>query len=178
MFFRYLKGKRQTTLVAFLITITFVWSTSAGSQSQSVHFKSSQLQQALEQYQDKLAKAARDFEVSLQLAKDQRLSLNPAQISGCCGRLMCCLMYEHQTYVEARRRFPREGKTLRTGLGVEKVVAVDIWGERVTLRDGEGSRRSLTLPELHPDQSVQIGSATMPSANSYGIHVSGLKGLG
>ncbi|MGD8281489.1 MAG: regulatory iron-sulfur-containing complex subunit RicT, partial [Gemmatimonadota bacterium] len=45
--------------------------------------------------------------VSLQLAKDQRLSLNPAQISGCCGRLMCCLMYEHRTYVEARRRFPR-----------------------------------------------------------------------
>src|SRR5690606_15406773 len=40
--------------------------------------------------------------VSLQLAKDQRLSLNPAQISGCCGRLMCCLMYEHKTYVEAR----------------------------------------------------------------------------
>jgi cell fate regulator YaaT (PSP1 superfamily) len=89
--------------------------------------------------------------VSLQLAKDQRLSLNPAQISGCCGRLMCCLMYEHQTYVEARRRFPREGKTLRTGLGVEKVVAVDIWGERVTLRDGEGSRRSLTLPELREE---------------------------
>ena len=55
--------------------------------------------------------------VSLQLAKDQRLSLNPAQISGCCGRLMCCLMYEHETYVEARQRFPREGKTLRTAQG-------------------------------------------------------------
>ncbi|MGW8266896.1 MAG: PSP1 domain-containing protein [Longimicrobiales bacterium] len=86
--------------------------------------------------------------VSLQLAKDQRLSLNPAQISGCCGRLMCCLMYEHQTYVEARRRFPREGKSLRTSLGVEKVISVDIWGERVTLRDKEGDRRTLTLREL------------------------------
>ena len=86
--------------------------------------------------------------VSLQLAKDQRLSLNPAQISGCCGRLMCCLMYEHQTYVEARRRFPREGKSLRTALGEEKVVAVDIWGERVTLKDGEGNRRTLSLREL------------------------------
>ena len=89
--------------------------------------------------------------VSLQLAKDQRLSLNPAQISGCCGRLMCCLMYEHQTYVEARRRFPREGKALRTSLGIEMVVAVNIWGERVTLRDGEGSRRSLTLPQLRDE---------------------------
>lgn len=86
--------------------------------------------------------------VSLQLAKDQRLSLNPAQISGCCGRLMCCLMYEHQSYVEARRRFPREGKVLRTLRGQEKVMALDIWGERVTLRDEEGNRRVLGLEEL------------------------------
>jgi cell fate regulator YaaT (PSP1 superfamily) len=86
--------------------------------------------------------------VSLQLAKDQHLSLNPAQISGCCGRLMCCLMYEHQTYVEARRRFPREGKNITTAMGKEKVLAVDIWGERVTLRDRDGNRRSITLAEL------------------------------
>ncbi len=86
--------------------------------------------------------------VSLQLAKDQRLSLNPAQISGCCGRLMCCLMYEHRTYVESRRRFPREGKILRTRQGEEKVVTVDIWKDTVTLRDPEGERRTLTLDEL------------------------------
>jgi cell fate regulator YaaT (PSP1 superfamily) len=86
--------------------------------------------------------------VSLQLAKDQRLSLNPAQISGCCGRLMCCLMYEHRTYVEARRRFPREGKTLRTAQGEEKVVGVDIWRDTVTLRSREGTRRTLDLDDL------------------------------
>jgi len=86
--------------------------------------------------------------VSLQLAKDQRLSLNPAQISGCCGRLMCCLMYEHRTYVESRRRFPREGKSLETARGQEKVIGVDILQERVTLRNPEGERRTLTLDEL------------------------------
>jgi len=86
--------------------------------------------------------------VSLQLAKDQRLSLNPAQISGCCGRLMCCLMYEHRTYVEARRRFPREGRTIRTSLGEEKVISVDIWQDLVTLRGREGDRRSISLDEL------------------------------
>ena len=86
--------------------------------------------------------------VSLQLAKDQRLSLNPAQISGCCGRLMCCLMYEHRTYVEARRRFPREGKTLTTERGPEKVVHVDVLQERITLRDAEGNRRAVTLDQL------------------------------
>ena len=86
--------------------------------------------------------------VSLQLAKDQRLSLNPAQISGCCGRLMCCLMYEHKTYVEARRRFPREGKILKTEQGEERVVAVDIWAETVTLRAPEGDRRTVSLEGL------------------------------
>ena len=86
--------------------------------------------------------------VSLQLAKDQQLSLNPAQISGCCGRLMCCLMYEHETYVQARRRFPREGKTVRTGRGDEKVVAVDIWAETVTLREPGGTRRRVKLEAL------------------------------
>lgn len=86
--------------------------------------------------------------VSLQLAKDQNLSLNPAQISGCCGRLMCCLMYEHDTYVQARRRFPREGRTIRTPRGEERVVAVDIFGERVTLRDSEGEKRTVELETL------------------------------
>ncbi|MBT8337308.1 MAG: stage 0 sporulation protein [Gemmatimonadetes bacterium] len=86
--------------------------------------------------------------VSLQLAKDQRLSLNPAQISGCCGRLMCCLMYEHRTYVESRRRFPREGKALRTAHGRETVIAVDILRETVTVRSESGERRTLPLDDL------------------------------
>jgi len=92
--------------------------------------------------------------VSLQLAKDQKLSLNPAQISGCCGRLMCCLMYEHKTYVEARRRFPREGKILRTSLGEEKVVSVEILQETVTLRSAEGERRTVSLEELKSEVSA------------------------
>ncbi len=89
--------------------------------------------------------------VSLQLAKDQRLSLNPAQISGCCGRLMCCLMYEHRTYVEARRRFPREGRTIVTSLGEERVVAVDIWSDMVSLRGAEGERRTISLDALRSE---------------------------
>jgi cell fate regulator YaaT (PSP1 superfamily) len=92
--------------------------------------------------------------VSLQLAKDQRLSLNPAQISGCCGRLMCCLVYEHDTYVQARRRFPREGKVLRTALGEEKVVAIDIWTDSVTLRSVEGDRRALGLEALRAEMAA------------------------
>ena len=58
--------------------------------------------------------------VNLGLAKDQHLSLNPSQISGGCGRLLCCLKYEHDFYVTARKRFPKEGKTVRTSVGAEK----------------------------------------------------------
>lgn len=100
--------------------------------------------------------------VSLQLAKDQRLSLNPAQISGCCGRLMCCLMYEHETYVQARRKFPREGKTLVTARGLEKVVSIDIWGEKVVLRDEEGYRRSVALQALKQEVATARASSPPP----------------
>ena len=91
--------------------------------------------------------------VSLQLAKSQGLSLNPSQISGCCGRLMCCLMYEHRTYVEARRRFPREGRKIRTGRGLERVVTIDIWNDTVLLKNDEGTRRTLTLEQLEGEVS-------------------------
>ncbi|MBI4419535.1 MAG: hypothetical protein HY560_01810, partial [Gemmatimonadetes bacterium] len=86
--------------------------------------------------------------VSLSLAKDQRLSLNPSQISGGCGRLLCCLRYEHEFYVTSRKRFPKEGKELRTSRGAEKVLAVDIFRERVLLRAEDGSSRSTLLVDL------------------------------
>jgi cell fate regulator YaaT (PSP1 superfamily) len=82
--------------------------------------------------------------VSLSLAKAQGLSLNPVQISGPCGRLLCCLHYEHDFYVQQRKRFPKEGKTV----GNERVVSVDIFRERVTLRSEDGSTRVVTLEQL------------------------------
>src|SRR5215218_7818521 len=86
--------------------------------------------------------------VNLGVAKDQRLSLNPAQISGACGRLMCCLRYEHEFYVQSRKRFPKEAKVLVTALGEEKVVSNDIFNERVTLRNVEGETRVVSLADL------------------------------
>ncbi|HKA58790.1 MAG TPA: regulatory iron-sulfur-containing complex subunit RicT [Gemmatimonadales bacterium] len=87
--------------------------------------------------------------VSLSLAKAQGLSLNPVQISGPCGRLLCCLHYEHDFYVEQRKRFPKEGKTVRTSEGIERVVSVDIFRERVMLRSDAGTTRVVTLEQLH-----------------------------
>lgn len=78
--------------------------------------------------------------VSLSLAKDQRLSLNPSQISGGCGRLLCCLRYEHDFYVSARKRFPKIGRALLTSRGREVVEAVDIFRDRVLLRANDQTR--------------------------------------
>ncbi len=86
--------------------------------------------------------------VSLSLAKDQRLSLNPAQISGGCGRLLCCLRYEHEFYVTSRRRFPKEGKTVRTRDGTFSVQAIDIFRELILLRGEDGTTRSVPLSVL------------------------------
>ena len=88
--------------------------------------------------------------VSLSLAKDQHLSLNPSQISGGCGRLLCCLRYEHDFYVQTRKRFPKEGRILRTAAVAERVLAVDIFRETVTLRveGGGGDTRVVALEKL------------------------------
>jgi len=91
--------------------------------------------------------------VNLGVAKDQRLSLNPAQISGACGRLMCCLRYEHEFYVQSRKRFPKEAKVLVTARGEEKVVSNDIFNERVTLRNVEGETRVVSLLDLRREMA-------------------------
>jgi cell fate regulator YaaT (PSP1 superfamily) len=102
--------------------------------------------------------------VNLGLAKDQHLSLNPSQISGGCGRLLCCLKYEHEFYVTARKRFPKEGKTLRTALGPEKVIAVDIFRERVFLRHEEHGSRIIPLAQLREEMD-HLGEV-FPTAES------------
>ncbi len=91
--------------------------------------------------------------VNLGVAKDQRLSLNPSQISGACGRLMCCLRYEHEFYVTSRRKYPKELRTIRTSKGEEKVIANDIFRERVTLRGMDGEIRTVPLEELRAEMT-------------------------
>src|SRR5215203_5157102 len=100
--------------------------------------------------------------VNLGVAKDQRLSLNPAQISGACGRLMCCLRYEHEFYVQSRRRFPKEGKILVTSRGEEKVVANDIFNDRVTVRNVEGDVRVVPLAALKSELAAVERPGELP----------------
>ena len=104
--------------------------------------------------------------VNLGVAKDQRLSLNPSQISGACGRLMCCLRYEHEMYVTARKRFPKEGRTFATPQGEVKVIANDIFQERVTVRAAEGEQRVLTLSDFSRETGFAAPSAAAPAVDA------------
>jgi cell fate regulator YaaT (PSP1 superfamily) len=110
--------------------------------------------------------------VNLGLAKDQHLSLNPSQISGGCGRLLCCLKYEHDFYVAARKRFPKEGKTLRTAAGAEKVIAVDIFRERVFLRSEEQGSRIIPLVQLR-EEVEQLGEVLMTAEHRARLELDG-----
>ncbi len=101
--------------------------------------------------------------VNLGVAKDQRLSLNPSQISGACGRLMCCLRYEHDFYVESRQRFPKEGRIVTTAGGEEKIVSVDIFRDAVTLRNVEGVVRVLSLPDFN----AEVDGHPLPGLATY-----------
>jgi hypothetical protein len=76
---------------------------------------------------------------------------------------MCSLRYEHEFYVQARRRFPKEGKTVRTAAGEERVMSNDIFRERVVLRNGEGETRTIPLSQLL-QESEAAGSTIIPAA--------------
>lgn len=104
--------------------------------------------------------------VTLQLAKDQGLSLNPAQISGACGRLMSCLHYEHEFYVQAKKRFPKVGKVLRTERGEEKVTGCDLFRETVALRAEDGAERTVPLGDLKAETARARRARSEPGSVS------------
>lgn len=84
----------------------------------------------------------KDFEpVSVRMAKDQDLPVNPLRIAGACGRLMCCLKYEHPLYLEANARMPRVGLKVDTPEGSGTVMGRNVPSDSVTVRLDEGGRR-------------------------------------
>lgn len=91
-----------------------------------------------------------DFEpVSIKMAKDQNLSLNPTKISGLCGRLMCCLKYENDLYEEAKRELPDIGNVIQTPNGEGKVVGLNMLERLIQVELFEPERvTEYTLEEL------------------------------
>ena len=82
--------------------------------------------------------------VSIKMAKEQNLSLNSMKISGPCGRLLCCLSYEYDFYVEEKRNYPSEGSKLKVGFELMKIIDVNILRKKISLSGPDG--RVLTIP--------------------------------
>lgn len=90
-----------------------------------------------------------DFEpVSIRMAKNQNFSLNPAKISGVCGRLMCCLSYEHQTYLDLKKTLPECGKIVSTERGKGKVIKQNVIESKLLVQLEEGEEVELKADEL------------------------------
>ena len=106
----------------------------------------------------------KDFEpVSVRMAKDQDLPVNPLRIAGACGRLMCCLKYEHPLYVKAHEKMPRLGLKVDTPEGPGTVVGRNVPSDSVVVRLDEDGRRcacpsaSVCVPRKQYDEAY--GSA-------------------
>jgi cell fate regulator YaaT (PSP1 superfamily) len=83
----------------------------------------------------------KDFEpVTIKMAKEQNLPLNPTKISGLCGRLMCCLGYEYKTYKDLMKGLPKEGDILKTEKGSGKVVSINAIKRSVNVELADGSQ--------------------------------------
>ena len=88
--------------------------------------------------------------VSIRMAKEQDLSLNPGKISGLCGRLMCCLRYEYDAYKDFHSRAPKKNAKIETPEGEGKVVDLDVPREIVSIKVGDEKPVKIPLSSMEP----------------------------
>ena len=110
-----------------------------------------------------------DFQpVSIKMAKEQNLSLNPTKISGLCGRFMCCLKYEQDYYSQTLKKLPKVGKDIVTPDGVGVLAEINAIRERVKVRikiDEDFDVREYAIDEVRrpgPDDSAAVREAPKP----------------
>jgi cell fate regulator YaaT (PSP1 superfamily) len=95
--------------------------------------------------------------VTLKMAREQQLSLNPSKISGACGRLMCCLAYELDRYRQSAEKLPPVGTVFKTGQGPMTVLRTELYAEAVWVRDDEGAEHKIAYDEMPPGPYRQCG---------------------
>lgn len=88
--------------------------------------------------------------ISIKMAKAQGISLNPSEITGMCGRLRCCLIYEYEQYIEAKKHLPKIGKQIGTPYGPGKVIDLNPLADKATVIVNE------TRYELHREQLIPL----------------------
>jgi len=95
--------------------------------------------------------------VTIKMAKEQNLFLNPAKISGICGRLLCCLSYEQKGYEEFHKQCPKIGKRFQTAEGNLKVLRANFFKKSISVWMEEGGEREFTLDEWRELMDRQPG---------------------
>ncbi len=109
----------------------------------------------------------KDFEpVSVRMAKDQDLPVNPLRIAGACGRLMCCLKYEHPLYQDFRASAPRTGESVETPDGPGTVIGHNVPADQVVVKLAEDGRRT-TCPKASVCGSRQAYEAMHGEAREH-----------
>jgi cell fate regulator YaaT (PSP1 superfamily) len=104
--------------------------------------------------------------ISIKMAKEQDLPLNPSKISGACSRLLCCLAYEYEQYRELRGQLPKAGQVVSTPVGMAKVIALNILKQTVSLRLEEG----FAIVEMPVEEMrLQYGTAVRPVEATQGV---------
>ncbi|HEY5675066.1 MAG TPA: stage 0 sporulation family protein [Malonomonas sp.] len=101
--------------------------------------------------------------VSVKMAKAQGLALNPNKISGQCGRLLCCLAYEYETYNELRRNLPKCGKKVQLESGQAEVLSLDVLAQKMTVCCANGERCKVHVSELKKAGDKESPAKPQPS---------------
>lgn len=115
------------------------------------------------------------FPVTVRMAKDQGLALNPSKISGVCGRLMCCLQYEHDIYRELIKSMPKPNARVETPEGAGKVLKNDILLQKVTIRLEDESIVTynvgeITIPPKKSEPNIPPKGEQKPNPQKRGQH--------
>jgi len=95
--------------------------------------------------------------VTLKMAREQSLALNPSKISGACGRLMCCLSYELARYRDSAEKLPPIGVSLETGQGPVVVTRTEAYTQAVWVRDSDGAEHRIAYDDLPPGPYHKCG---------------------
>ena len=100
--------------------------------------------------------------ISIRMAKEQNLPLNPMKISGVCGRLLCCLAYENQQYRSMKEKMPREGRQVATAMGTARVLGTNPLKETVLVELESNVSVELPLSEISLNEDIESRPAPRP----------------
>ena len=107
--------------------------------------------------------------VNMRMAKTQKATLDPAKISGYCGRLKCCLRYEDQTYTELKKHLPRKGAAVKTKSGKGSVIDTQILTQLVVVEHEDGTKVTVGFDEIEiisPQQTTRQGNDPADNDNN------------